>query len=133
MSRLPTVGSDDGTWGTILNDFLSVSHNADGTLKNTPAGDIAASTVQAAINELDSEKAAVDDLLAPDNATLEQAGSTLRIRQPITTNLELAEISAPAAPAANRARLYARDNGSGKTQLVVVFSTGAVQVLATEP
>jgi hypothetical protein len=25
MSRLPTPGSDSGTWGTVLNDFLSVS------------------------------------------------------------------------------------------------------------
>jgi len=33
MSRLPVVGSDDSTWGFILNDYLEVSHNADGTLK----------------------------------------------------------------------------------------------------
>jgi hypothetical protein len=39
----------------------------------------------------------------------------------------------PAAPAANQAVVYARDNGAGKTQLCVVFNTGAVQVLATEP
>lgn len=34
MARLPTVGSDSGTWGTVLNDFLSVSNNNDGTLKS---------------------------------------------------------------------------------------------------
>lgn len=34
MSRLPTPGADSGTWGAILNDFLSVEHNADGTLKS---------------------------------------------------------------------------------------------------
>lgn len=33
MARLPISGSDEGTWGTILNDFLSVEHNNDGTLK----------------------------------------------------------------------------------------------------
>lgn len=33
-SRLPTPGADDGTWGDVLNDFLEVEHNADGTLKN---------------------------------------------------------------------------------------------------
>src|SRR5690242_20709919 len=33
MSRLPTPGADAGNWGTILNDFLTVGHNADGTLK----------------------------------------------------------------------------------------------------
>lgn len=31
------------------------------------------------------------------------------------------------------ARVYSRDNGAGKAQLCVVFPTGAVQVLATEP
>lgn len=43
------------------------------------------------------------------------------------------EQSDPSAPAANNAVLYAKDNGSGKTQLCVRFPTGAVQVLATEP
>lgn len=38
----------------------------------------------------------------------------------------------PAAPATNEARLYVRDNG-GKTELVVRFPTGAIQVLSTEP
>lgn len=47
--------------------------------------------------------------------------------------IEGAEISAPGAPPANGFRLYGRDNGSGKTQLVVIFPTGVVQVLASEP
>ena len=47
--------------------------------------------------------------------------------------IEGIEIADPAAPAANRSRLYTKDNGSGKTQLVVRFPTGAVQVIATEP
>jgi hypothetical protein len=50
-----------------------------------------------------------------------------------TQFIEGQEISDPAAPAANSGRLYFRDNGSGKTQLVVRFNTGAVQVIATEP
>jgi hypothetical protein len=45
---------------------------------------------------------------------------------------EMTEISAPSAPAANRARLFVRDSGSGKTQLCVRFPTGAVQVIKTE-
>ena len=49
MARLPTPGSDNGVWGDILNDFLSVEHNADGTLKatGTIAGKIDKSTVTA--------------------------------------------------------------------------------------
>lgn len=31
MARLPTVGSDNGTWGDILNEFLSVEHGSSGT------------------------------------------------------------------------------------------------------
>lgn len=34
MSRLPTPGGDNGDWGNILNDFLSQTHNSDGSLKN---------------------------------------------------------------------------------------------------
>lgn len=34
MSRLPTPGGDAGTWGTVLNDYLSVSIDTDGTLKS---------------------------------------------------------------------------------------------------
>jgi len=37
MARLPTPGSDNGNWGDILNQFLLVSHNSDGTLKSTAA------------------------------------------------------------------------------------------------
>ena len=31
MARLPTPGSDSGTWGDVLNGFLQVGHAADGT------------------------------------------------------------------------------------------------------
>ncbi len=34
MPRLPIPGNDSGTWGDILNQFLVVSHNTDGSLKN---------------------------------------------------------------------------------------------------
>jgi hypothetical protein len=47
--------------------------------------------------------------------------------------IEFAEMTAPGNGAANTARLYAVDNGAGKTQLVVIFGSGAAQVLATEP
>lgn len=46
--------------------------------------------------------------------------------------LELFERSTPTG-LSNHARLYAKDNGAGKTQLVVIFGSGAEQVIATEP
>jgi hypothetical protein len=32
MSRLPTPGDDNGTWGNVLNDYLGISHASDGSL-----------------------------------------------------------------------------------------------------
>ncbi len=34
-SRLPVPGSDSGTWGDVLNDFLTQAHNTDGSLKSS--------------------------------------------------------------------------------------------------
>lgn len=50
MARQPSVSGDNGTWGTVLNEYLSVVHEADGTLKaaaiaGAAAGKIDASTV----------------------------------------------------------------------------------------
>lgn len=36
MPRLPIPSKDIGQWGDILNEFLSVAHNSDGTLKISP-------------------------------------------------------------------------------------------------
>ena len=38
MARLPNPGGDDGTWGDILNAYLSVSLASDGTLKPNVVG-----------------------------------------------------------------------------------------------
>jgi hypothetical protein len=48
-------------------------------------------------------------------------------------SLEVTEMTAPSAPATNKARIYAEDNGSGKTRLMVLFPTGAAQQIAIEP
>ena len=51
----------------------------------------------------------------------------------VTTYQDIARSGEPPAPTHNAARLFACDDGSGKTQLCVRFRTGAVQVIATEP
>lgn len=35
MARLPQPGSDDGTWGDVLNDYLLQAHKTDGSLKDS--------------------------------------------------------------------------------------------------
>lgn len=72
-NRLPNPGSDQGQWGQILNDYLSVEHNADGTLKKAtdiaakytkpstgiPAGDLS-TAVQTSLTKADSSVQSVN-------------------------------------------------------------------------
>ena len=51
MARLPIPGGDDGSWGQILNDYLSAAHKSDGTLKDDSIPESAlSSSVQAKLN-----------------------------------------------------------------------------------
>lgn len=61
---LPTPGGDTNTWGTILNNFLLVSHNTDGTIKTGSA------VTSASINSIVSLSQAAYDALTPDASTL---------------------------------------------------------------
>lgn len=51
----------------------------------------------------------------------------------LTGYIEGTEQTAPAAPPSNGYRIFAQDNGSGKTQLMVIFATGAAQQIAIQP
>ena len=48
-------------------------------------------------------------------------------------SLEFREQTAPSAPDANNVRIYAVDNGAGKTKLMALFASGAAQQIAIEP
>lgn len=52
MARLPTPGGDTGNWGTILNEYLEVEHNANGTHK-TDYLPLAGGTLTGAVNAND--------------------------------------------------------------------------------
>lgn len=75
MARLPNPGGDPFDWGDILNDFLLIEHNADGTLRASgslaskytlPAGGIPKSdlsaSVQAALSQINGLAMTADDL-----------------------------------------------------------------------
>lgn len=47
--------------------------------------------------------------------------------------MEFTEQTAPSAPATNEVRIYAEDNGGGKTRLMARFPTGAAVQIAIEP
>lgn len=80
MARLPVPGSDGGTWGEVLNDFLTVEHNADGTLKRgadiTDALATANSAQTAAAGKIDKSIATTkgDLLVASAASTLARLG-----------------------------------------------------------
>jgi hypothetical protein len=65
--------------------------------------------------------------------TIESSGeANLHFRAKAALGIEFAEQTAPSA-VANKAVLFAKDNGSGKTQLMVQFPTGSPVQLAIEP
>ncbi len=96
---------------------------------------------QAAANLDVFQKGALDMRLSSANAAaaqvarlLIQSGVDVARVQLNEAFFELLELAAdPAAGAINSGRLYARDNGAGKTQIVARFASGAIQVIATEP
>lgn len=60
MARLPQPGADNGTWGTILNDYLSQSLSTDGTIK--PGAVTAAAVTDGTITEAKLDPAVVTKL-----------------------------------------------------------------------
>lgn len=58
MARLPLSGADNGTWGDILNDFLTVSHASDGTLKSSAVSDAGAASDAAVVHNTGTETVA---------------------------------------------------------------------------
>ncbi len=63
MARLPNPGADQGTWGTILNDYLAQSHASDGSLK--PSAVTSTSIAAATITEAKLDPAVVTKLNNP--------------------------------------------------------------------
>ena len=85
MARLPIPGADEGTWGAVLNDYLGVEHNADGTHrvavnpdattaakgKIRLAGDLAGTADLPTVPGLDAKEAAANKGVAGGYASLD--------------------------------------------------------------
>ncbi len=123
MSRLPLTGSDDGTWGDILNDFLAVTHNTDGTIKTGLIVETQlSSAVQAKLNgggvsgvsSVNTRTGAVT--LTANDVGLANADNTSDVNKPISTAAQTA--------------LNLKANTSS---LAVVATTGAYSDLSGKP
>jgi hypothetical protein len=79
---------------------------------------------------------ATNSAVSDDTILAREAAGVTAIRGANTTTggaLGFIEQTAPTSPAANGVRIYAEDNGSGKTRLMALFATGAAQQIAIEP
>lgn len=107
MSRLPTPGSDNGTWGDILNDFLSQSHGADGSIKSGIISDthiaLSANISQSKIANLTNSYVAVyqgafdgsDETASLQAAVTDSAGGTIIIPRGKTVRSQRITVPAP--------------------------------------
>jgi lysophospholipase L1-like esterase len=87
MSRLPLPGQDAGTWGSILNDYLSVEHNADGTLKKA--------------TDITTAKSTADQALTAANAAYTKPGTGIPaadLSSSVQTSLGKADTALQSAP-----------------------------------
>ncbi|HMR72622.1 MAG TPA: hypothetical protein PKD68_01290 [Candidatus Saccharibacteria bacterium] len=72
MARLPIPGQDAGKWGDILNEYLSQSHNADGSLKPITEPQLAPA-VQAKLN---NHTTTISDVSELETVLAEKAAAT---------------------------------------------------------
>lgn len=120
MARLPNVGGDSGTWGTILNDFLSVDHNADGTIKTVPVakggtGATDAATARTNLGAVSSSDARLTDARTPiAHSASHSPGASDALNFP-AINLSGTLAARPVAAAANAGLLYFATDDNGGT------------------
>jgi Pectate lyase superfamily protein len=125
MAQLPTPGQDDGTWGGILNDFLLVAHNGDGTLQPsaiTNAGGYAKPNTGIPASDLSSS---VQTILADASSLLQPTSvkTSAYTAQPndlvlVSTASGDVTIQLPTAPA-DKTVIGAKMVGSNTTQAYV--------------
>jgi hypothetical protein len=68
MARLPIPGSDDNTWGDILNEYLTVAHGAGGTLKSDAVNSTAIQDDSITVAKLDISGGADGQVLTKNSA-----------------------------------------------------------------
>uniref|UniRef100_A0A6M3KW31 Uncharacterized protein n=2 Tax=viral metagenome TaxID=1070528 RepID=A0A6M3KW31_9ZZZZ len=124
-----TIVVDNAELGAIMwmaadgVDFRTIGAKIVGIVNGTPD----ANDMPTDIEFYTALGATADDLAL--KMTLDKSGNLLLA----SGYFELPEVSAPGAGAANTARIYAQDNGAGKTQIMAQFATGAAQQIAIEP
>lgn len=106
MTRLPTPGSDRNSWGAILNDFLTIEHNPDGTLKTT-------GTLAAKLDASHGGREKVSQLPAAGvSPVIDLAAGNVHVITLTVSNAALSFTGATAGVACSIS-LYVRQDGNG--------------------
>lgn len=144
MARLPTVGGDDGNWGTILNEYLEVDHNADGTHKNSSAtqkGVVELATAQEVALGTDAERAVTPATLYTTQTLTDAATINWNLSQGAMATVTLGGNRTLAAPTnlvngATYVLIIKQDSGGNRTLSfngVFKFPSGVAPVLSSSP
>jgi hypothetical protein len=160
MGRLPTPGSDSGSWGTILNDFLSLEHNSDGSLKNavksingkTPntagvvsinATDVGAPTSVATLSDVNASGAADGQVLSYDAGTSKWIAGTVSsdtVNNASNTNLGLVQLAGdlggsndPSAPTLSFGAVTAGKIATGTITNAQISASAAIAKSKLDP
>lgn len=123
--RLPNPGQDDGVWGDLLNNYLSVAHQDDGSIKD---GAVGAGAIQD--NSITASQLAPDSVgtsqVADDSVTEQKLSSAVQTKlnqtAPVTSvngetgavSLTAAEVSAVSTSEKAAANGVATLDGTGK-------------------
>jgi hypothetical protein len=104
MARLPIPGSDDGSWGSILNDFLTQAHDVSGQLKADSVG-----TAQIQDNAITSAQLDSTALTKAD-VGLGNVDNTSDANKPVSTAAQAAlDAKEPLVTAGTSAQYYRGD------------------------
>lgn len=129
LSDLSNVSSDTPTNGNIL--------SADGSSWKSETSDNAGIVTKSGDQTITGDKTFSGDITVSGSVSFTGTAEftdEVTISSPAKSSsyFDMEEISDPANPPADTARLYVRDNGAGKTQLCVIFPTGSPIVIASE-
>lgn len=121
--RLPTPGADDGIWGDLLNDFLAVEHNLDGSLKRTEDIDTALTEAGDAKVKASAAQQTATNAQATANAAQQNATNALN-----TANAAYPRPQGGIPEADLASAVQTKLNAGGVSDSVVVHNTGTENI-----
>ncbi|MEO8785313.1 MAG: hypothetical protein ABI221_03370, partial [Candidatus Saccharimonadales bacterium] len=121
MPRLPVPGDDTGTWGNILNGFLSVELNGDGTLKK--AGAITQAQADATAAQTTANAAIPASYLDTDNTLVANSNSKIATQKATKSYIDTQVASGvPDATSSTKGKLKLAGDLAGTADIPTVPS-----------